>query len=252
MQQQEEDIVIVGAGLAGLAVALGLHRKGVRSVVVLESSPALRASGFALPTWSNAFRALDALGVGDKIRELHPLAQGLRALSWSTGEVAQELDFRNEFRCVRRDLLLQVLAAELPSGAIRYSSKVVSVEDGGDGKTTVHLADGSALRAKVLVGCDGINSVVAKWLGLAKPSHSGRLATRGLARYPGGHGFEPKFLQLFGRGFRFGLVPCNHTDVYWFYTWSRSKNGQFTLLYIATLVSCVHRARNACMHPWRW
>jgi 2-polyprenyl-6-methoxyphenol hydroxylase-like FAD-dependent oxidoreductase len=42
----------------------------VRSLV-LESSPALRASGFAFATWKNAFRALDALGVGDKIRKQH-------------------------------------------------------------------------------------------------------------------------------------------------------------------------------------
>jgi 2-polyprenyl-6-methoxyphenol hydroxylase-like FAD-dependent oxidoreductase len=42
----------------------------VRSLV-LESSPSLRASGFAFTTWKNAFRALDALGVGDKIREQH-------------------------------------------------------------------------------------------------------------------------------------------------------------------------------------
>ena len=47
-----------------------LCRKGVRSLV-LESSPSLRASGFAFTTWKNAFRALDALGVGDKIREQH-------------------------------------------------------------------------------------------------------------------------------------------------------------------------------------
>jgi hypothetical protein len=47
-------------------------RKGVRCLV-LESSPALRASGFAFTTWTNAFRALDALGVGDKIREHHLL-----------------------------------------------------------------------------------------------------------------------------------------------------------------------------------
>jgi 2-polyprenyl-6-methoxyphenol hydroxylase-like FAD-dependent oxidoreductase len=55
-----EEVVIVGAGVAGLAVALGLHRKGVRSVV-LESSPVLRTSGFAIMAWTNAFRALDAL-----------------------------------------------------------------------------------------------------------------------------------------------------------------------------------------------
>ncbi|KAF7041352.1 hypothetical protein CFC21_051162 [Triticum aestivum] len=227
MQRQEEsgeDIVIVGAGLAGLAAALGLHRKGVRSLV-LESSPALRASGFAFATWPNAFRALDALGVGDEIRKLHLHIEGLRVMSASTGEIAKKVDFRDEFRCVRRDVLLQVLAAELPTGTIRYSSRIVSIDDGDDdGAKILHLADGSTLRARVLVGCDGINSVVARWLGLAKPSHSGRSATRGLARYPDGHGFPPKFLQLFGNGFRFGFVPCNDTDVYWFYTWSPSQD----------------------------
>ncbi|KAL6902372.1 hypothetical protein ACP4OV_005248 [Aristida adscensionis] len=281
MQQEgtAEDIVVVGAGLAGLATALGLHRKGVRSLV-LESSPALRASGFALTAWKNAFRALDALGIGDKIRKQHLQAQAyvvsthpisnlsvsdvllllppvaapmamssyhcrfgssaaasdallyrLRVMSSSTGEIAQELDLTvqqgepNEIRCVRRDLLLQALEEELPAGTIRYSSKIVSIQDDdGDAKILLHLADGSVIRAKVLVGCDGIKSVVAKWLGLATPSYSGRAAARGLAHFPDGHGLEPKFLQFIGRGFRSGMRPCNATDVYWFFTWTPSAN----------------------------
>ena len=74
-----EEVVIAGAGLAGLAVALGLHRKGVRSVV-LESSPERRTSGFAFFTWTNAFRALDALGVGDKMRSQHVQVQGYSSI----------------------------------------------------------------------------------------------------------------------------------------------------------------------------
>nr|CAB3501980.1 unnamed protein product [Digitaria exilis] len=184
-----EDIVIAGAGLAGLATALGLHRqatahrfllicstiqliiypiglrlvahrKGARSLV-LESSPVLRASGFAFTTWTNAFRALDALGVGDKIREHHLLYERMITFSAATGEPA----------------------------------------------------------AKVLIGCDGVNSVVAKWLGLPKPILSGRSATRGLAEYPAGHGFGPEILQFIGQGFRSGVLPCNDTSVYWNYTW---------------------------------
>ncbi|KAE8786763.1 3-hydroxybenzoate 6-hydroxylase 1 [Hordeum vulgare] len=231
IQQQDaaEDIVIAGAGLAGLAVALGLHRKGVRSVV-LESSPDRRTSGFAFFTWTNAFRALDALGVGDKMRGRHLQLLGLRVMSSSTGEIAREMDLRvngklgpHEVRCVQRNVLLQALEDELPPDTIRYSSKIVSIDDqdgDGDGAKILHLADGSTLRAKVLIGCDGINSVVAKWLGLAKPSESGRTATRGHARYPEGHGFEPKILQFVGEGFRAGLVPWSDTDVYWFFTWS--------------------------------
>ncbi|VAH87674.1 monooxygenase 2 [Triticum aestivum] len=235
MEEQDEinaeHIVVVGAGPAGLAVALGLHRKGVRSVV-LESSPALRASGYAITTWPNAFRALDALGVGDKIRKLHLHIQGLRVFSASTGEIAHELDFTlqenggpHETCRVRRDLLLRTLEEELPTGTIRYSSKIVSIDDQDGAAKILHLADGSTLRAKVLIGCDGVNSVVAKWLGLPKPSYSGRLATRGLAHYPDGHGFEPEFLQYIGHGFRFGFVPCDDTRIYWFYTWSPSQNA---------------------------
>ncbi|KAM3315312.1 hypothetical protein ACQJBY_033816 [Aegilops geniculata] len=234
MEQQDagEDIVIAGAGVAGLAVALGLHRKGVRCVV-LESSPVLRTSGFAIAAWTNAFRALDALGVGDTIRAKHLQIQGACVMSSTTGEVARELDLRvqgkwgpHEARCVQRNVLLQALEEELPRGTVRYSSKIVSIDDqdgdrDGDAKI-LHLADGSTLRAKVLIGCDGINSVVAKWLGFAKTSDSGRRATRGHAKYPDGHGFEPKMLQFSGQGFRAGLVPCNRTDVYWFFTWSPS------------------------------
>jgi len=233
MQRKDaaEDIVIAGAGLAGLAAALGLHRKGVRSLV-LESSPSLRASGFAFATWKNAFRALDALGVGDKIREQHLQVQALRVVASATGEIVREADFTQqgkrgalEIRCVRRDLLLQALEGELPKGTIRYSSKIVSIEEDGNIKI-LQLADGSVLRAKVLIGCDGINSVVAKWLGLAKPSYSGRSAARGLAHYPDGHGFEPKFLMFIGNGFRSGMLPCNRTEIYWFFTWTPSEHDK--------------------------
>uniref|UniRef100_A0ACD5VAF8 Uncharacterized protein n=2 Tax=Avena sativa TaxID=4498 RepID=A0ACD5VAF8_AVESA len=229
MQPQDatEDVVIAGAGLAGLGVALGLHRKGVRSVV-LESSPELRTSGFAFMTWTNAFRALDALGVGDKMRSQHVQVQGVRVMSSVTGEVVREIDIRvqgkrgpHEARCVQRNVLLQALEEELPKGTIRYSSKIVSIDqDAGSDAKILHLADGSTLRAKVVIGCDGINSVVAQWLGLAKPCDSGRRATRGHAKYPDGHGFQPKFMQFTGKGFRAGLVPCGGTDVYWFLTWS--------------------------------
>ncbi|XP_016473239.1 monooxygenase 2 isoform X2 [Nicotiana tabacum] len=102
-----------------------------------------------------------------------------------------------ESRCVRRKDLLEKLANELPQGAIRYSSKVVSIEESGPMKV-VHLADGSTIRAKALIGCDGVNSVVANWLGLQKPVYSGRSAIRGFVEYPDKHGYQPKFHAFFG------------------------------------------------------
>lgn len=54
----------------------------------------------------------------------------------------------SEVRCLQRRLLLETLANEVPSGTIRFSSKVVSIEESGFFKR-VHLADGTILKTKV-------------------------------------------------------------------------------------------------------
>ena len=71
---------------------------------------------------------------------------------------------------------------------------------------------------KVLIGCDGVNSMVARWLGLQKPIDTGRSAIRGFVEYPEGHGFEPKRHVYFGGGVRLGFVPCDDKSLYWFCT----------------------------------
>lgn len=50
-------------------------RLGIRSLV-LESSDSLRATGFAFTTWTNEQRALDAIGIGDYLRQQHETLLG--------------------------------------------------------------------------------------------------------------------------------------------------------------------------------
>lgn len=222
----DEDIVIVGAGISGLGTALGLRRYGLQSLV-LESSESLRATGFALTLWTNAWRSLDALGVGDYLRQCSLPFRGFQIADADTGLPAGELILEEstyghyEARCVRRKDLLETFAKELPEGTIRYSSKVVSVEESGHLKL-VHLADGCVVRAKVLIGCDGVNSVVAKWLGFKRPISVGRSAIRGYVEFPAAHGFQPQFYAYFGAGVRFGFAPCDDKSIYWFCTFKPS------------------------------
>jgi len=54
-----------------------------------------------------------------------------------------------EVRCVGRNLLLEALANELPSGTIRYMSKVVAIQESGFSKI-LHLADGTTIKTKVI------------------------------------------------------------------------------------------------------
>ncbi|KAL5856134.1 hypothetical protein ACOSQ3_005968 [Xanthoceras sorbifolium] len=227
--EQVEDIVIVGAGIAGLTTSLGLHRLGIRSLV-LESSESLRVTGFAFTTWSNAWRALDAIGIGDSLRQQHQLIEKISITSTLSGQPPLEMSLKGkhgegEIRCVKRKVLLEELARELPSGTIRYSSKVVSIDESEHLKL-VHLADGTIIKTKVLIGCDGVNSVVAKWLGFNTPPFTGRSAIRGYTDFKGSHGFEPKFLQFFGKGIRAGFIPCDDQIMYWFFTWSPSSQDK--------------------------
>ncbi|XP_015169665.1 FAD-dependent urate hydroxylase-like isoform X3 [Solanum tuberosum] len=226
MMETEENIVTVGAGIAGLATSLALHRLGLRSVV-LESADSLRATGFALALWTNAWRALDALGIGGSLRQRSLSITGFKSFSADSGAPIKEVSFvgnnsvEYESRCVRRKDLLETLANELPQGAIRYSSKVDSIEESGPLKL-VHLADGSTIRTKALIGCDGVNSVVANWLGLQKPIYSGRSAIRGLLSIRKKHGYQPKFHAYFGGGVRFGFLPSDEKNLYWFCTFTPS------------------------------
>jgi hypothetical protein len=55
----------------------------------------------------------------------------------------------HKVRCVQWKLLLEALSNELPSGTIRFSSKVVTVEESGFYKL-VHLVDGTILKTKVI------------------------------------------------------------------------------------------------------
>ncbi|KAL0312931.1 UNVERIFIED_CONTAM: Monooxygenase 2 [Sesamum radiatum] len=64
---RKEDIVIVGAGIAGLTTAVALQRVGIGSVV-LEQADSLRTGGTSLTFFKNGWKVLDAIGVGSELR----------------------------------------------------------------------------------------------------------------------------------------------------------------------------------------
>ncbi|KAK3211573.1 hypothetical protein Dsin_016279 [Dipteronia sinensis] len=232
MEMVVEEVVILGAEIAGLATAVALKKVGIRALV-LERAQGLRATGAALSLFPNALLALQALGLSYKLISLYaPTNMGL-ITDVGTG-TNQQVSFtgtkgtRTGPRSVHRKMLLEALADELPMTTVRFSSQVDTIEtqtQEGPSIAIIHLCDCTIIKTKILIGCDGLHSVVARWLGLAAPVSSGRSVVRGLAVFPQGHGLNQEFRQYVEVGIRAGFVPLSNKDVYWFFTCESPPKG---------------------------
>ncbi|KAG9457023.1 hypothetical protein H6P81_001531 [Aristolochia fimbriata] len=213
----EHEIVIVGGGIVGLATALALHKKGVKSLV-LERSETLRAAGATIAIFANGWRCLDQLGVGAKLRQKAGLLEGTRDIMLYDGTVRDQPNGNVEQRCARRSDLIKTLAEGLPTETIRFNSRVIAVDvDAGTGFPVVHLDDGTIIHAKVLIGCDGAHSMVAEnLLGFPPAKFSGLVGIRGLTTFKEPHGFPKEFYRFRGRGSFVGRTPVDDHVVSWF------------------------------------
>ncbi|XAR55672.1 hypothetical protein NMG60_11035818 [Bertholletia excelsa] len=195
--EPENEIVIVGGGICGLATALALHRKGIKSLV-LERSEILRATGAAIGVLDNGWRALEQLGVADRLRQTALPIHGVRDIWLDKKAKETSQGWTGENRCLRRSDLVKTLADALPPDAIRFGCQVVSVElHPSTCYPILHLQDGNTIVAKVVIGCDGARSAVSNFLKLKPTGVFGLSAMRGLTYYPNGHSFSYELVQTY-------------------------------------------------------
>ncbi|MGW0996428.1 FAD-dependent monooxygenase [Streptomyces sp. NPDC002523] len=215
---QQERATVVGGGIGGLAAAAALHRRGW-DVTVLERARSLEPVGAAISLAPNALRALDVLGVGDEIRDLAAWQGdgGLRTpsgrwLSRSSAEAA-EARFGGPLVLLPRSTLVDRLAALLPAGAVRTAADA-RLADPGDTHRPARVTTGDEeLEADLVVGADGINSLVRGVLFPAHPGtvYSGFTTWRVLIPVPG-VAFASH--ETWGRGRIWGTHPLKDGRVY--------------------------------------
>ncbi|KAM0916611.1 hypothetical protein ACQ4PT_009980 [Festuca glaucescens] len=212
-EEKLHGVLIVGGGICGLATALALHIKGI-DCLVLEKAESLRATGAGISLKVSGWRALEQLKVSEELRKLAVPLTGMSKKNINDDKVI-EASYRTECRCVKRSDLVETLARHLPGGSIRFGCQVEAISfDAVARYSVVSTSDGSTIRAKVLIGCDGSNSVVAKFLGLKPVRFLPLWAARGLTYMPDGHSFGNRFLHLLGEGISFRLVPVDDKTVY--------------------------------------
>jgi 2-polyprenyl-6-methoxyphenol hydroxylase-like FAD-dependent oxidoreductase len=259
------DVVVVGAGLGGLAAAVAAHRAG-HAVTVLERADELRETGTGIGLMPNGVRALDALGLGGPVRERAtalPAGGGLRDRHGrpllAVDQAAIEARAGAPLIVVDRTWLHRLLAAALPAGTARTGVPVEDLRDDG-GRVSCHPPvrragnhrgphhRGAPLAAAdLVVAADGAGSRLRTAL---FPDHpglegSGEYAARAFA--PAGLDVEhvPGELLDHRTGDRFGTFALADGRTYWYATWAAGAGAPDEP--VARLTAL--RARSADWHP---
>ncbi|OBG39468.1 FAD-dependent oxidoreductase [Mycolicibacter heraklionensis] len=219
-------IGVVGAGIAGLATAIGLQRRGHDVTVVEQRTDT--SSGAGISIWPNALAALDRLGLGDEVR-----AAGGRitagAARWYDGSWLRRPAAERMVRAlgeplvvVQRSLLRDILTDALTAGSLHYGLAATDVTMAGDG-VALQLSDDTVITFDAVVGADGIHSVLARHLnGPLRRRYVGYTAWRGIAAYA----LDPDLAgETMGPGIETGHVPMGPDLTYWFAT-ERVPEGQ--------------------------
>ena len=164
-------VLIAGGGIGGLAAALGLAQKGIRSIL-LEKASTLGEIGAGIQLGPNAFHAFDYLGVGEAARSMAVYIDQLRLMDALTAEEITHVDlgdafrsrFRNPYAVVHRGDLHGVFLRACESHELielRVSSEVVGYDQDGS-SVTARLANGERVTGRLLIGADGLWSNVRK------------------------------------------------------------------------------------------
>ncbi|KAL8701495.1 MAG: hypothetical protein Q9201_004881 [Fulgogasparrea decipioides] len=179
----QNDIVIIGAGLTGLSLALALHARSIPCSIYELRPPSVTTTG-ALMLSPNALRILNSLGVYERIR--------------TKGYNFSNIAFKNEdeetmdlyplgderqygykaLRIYRQTLLDELRSMVHACGiSVTYGKKFSQVLSESPAEVSFEFTDGTSASASLLIGTDGIHSTVRKYVSPSiLPGYSGVLA----------------------------------------------------------------------------
>ena len=210
--QAQPRIAVAGAGIGGLALAGALRAAGT-SCTVFEQTRVLAEVGAGVQLAPNAVRPLYRLGLADALREHAVRIEAMEIRGWTDRPIAVtplgegcERVFGVPYYTIHRAHLHDALLGLVDEDQVRLGHRLRSAGQDDDG-ATLEFEDGSTHQADVLVGADGIHSVVRDALVEDEPVFSGLGVFRGLVpvdKLPAS-AREPKVRLWLGPG---GHVVC--------------------------------------------
>src|SRR5262245_22758771 len=212
-------VIIIGAGIGGLTTHIVSKRAGFE-VEHYERQPHLGPAGAGIVLWPNGVKVLLALGLGQQLQQIgHTLDrvvtrthQGEPLSEMPVGELERKLG-APVYPVSRTDLQTLLLGAVAPE-ALQLGARCVRVEQTAAG-ATAHFADGRSATGDLVVGADGIHSVIrGAVVGEVEPRYSGMANWVGIVA---NDGLMPRHTgyEFLGEGKRCGLLSLAGNRVYY-------------------------------------
>jgi 6-hydroxynicotinate 3-monooxygenase len=186
MMKKKTSIAIVGGGIGGLTAAASLTRLGLEAEVY-EQAEQFAPIGAGIQLTANAMKALAGLGLTERLRSEGFMPSRFCSRAWDTGHITNVLIMGKSLEqrygapdlMIHRARLHSALAALTPQQCIHFGKKLVAIERNGSSAAVLAFADGTQVEAALVIGADGIHSVVREALfGAEQPCFTGRVAYR--------------------------------------------------------------------------
>jgi 2-polyprenyl-6-methoxyphenol hydroxylase-like FAD-dependent oxidoreductase len=178
-------IVVIGAGIGGLAVAAALRRRGI-SAEVYEQAEKFARVGAGIQQSPNAVRVHRGLGIEDRLRQVAFSPASSLNRDGVSGKVtndhplgsAVETHYGAPYLTLHRGDLHEALASIVPADCVHLGKRLTGIAARGP-RVEVTFADGSEVEADAVIGADGVHSLIREYVvGPEQPRFIGRLAYR--------------------------------------------------------------------------
>jgi 2-polyprenyl-6-methoxyphenol hydroxylase-like FAD-dependent oxidoreductase len=217
--------IVIGAGIGGLTAAIALRRAGIDAVVFERANDVKAVQvGGGIHLWHNGMRGLQRVGVADQVEALGGRDAAVERAEFSTARgrvlatwpiAALEGKVGAPTVGVVRPELHRVLIDALDADALHLGAQCEGFAE-ENGSVVARFADGREERADVLIGADGMRSVVRAQLhGEEAPEFAGYASWQAFADYESPQAEPGLFRVIFGRGARFLHYSVGSKCVYW-------------------------------------